>query len=850
MSIFPRIGPGRFAANGLLVMGLLAWLWPVGLGGRMPVGGDTTQFSLGLMAELARAIRSGRLPLWNDLWGYGFPGLAESQMGVYYPPHLLLYGLLTLEVAYVASLVGHTLWAGLGAAWAARRFGVSAAGSALAGFAWAASGFFVIHLPHQWGYTTGSWMPWAWGLAWRVVRGDGRRRDPWLLAATLAVQTLPGHFQLAFVTQLGVLAIAASGLVGGRIRGGLTCGLAWLAAAPLAALQLWPTFRLAALAASRRDFEYLSGFAATPLHLVSLVAPGLFRRSPLWRPIVWDPFHTSPEEYLAYVGLVPLFLAVGAIVRGVRRDPGIRVLTGLAVLTLLLALGPYVPGFAWICQLPGFSFFRAPARWSLATGLALAILAGHGFDALRGWTRPGRSLVRFALIALVWPALVVGGFELALAGSDGPGIGPVADGFDRAGRLLPWSGDPSFRQVMTAARRPQSQDIRVQSGLARQGRRDFASPQVTLERERWSIYTRELIPTAALAAGLLVLASLARGPRAFAFGLVALTAADLLLVRRDAPTDFGPIRPLVEQSEVLARLAVGPRGQRSADPMRNLPMVAVSAPISAYRTLDLPAMTALNGLALAPAGSIGRDPSAAASIGRGLTATGSAVRVLDPFETQAAARFGPAPEGWRRDEVIRDPTLAGWLYGADWVAMQDPAAGDFTLWRPVSQPALAWWVPAPNGVAPPGLLDGRGDASLVLAALREAVPLVVNRTTPERVEVRVDRVGPAWIVISQLDHPGWRARWIGYDGANSKEAEIVRAFDGWQAVVVPGPGARFLELEFSGRDAWIGLAISAPAWLCWLIGFVLTSTRTARPRPAAADVSDPAPSTSPEGDLA
>ena len=78
-------------------------------------------------------------------------------------------------------------------------------------------------------------------------------------------------------------------------------------------MQLGPTARLARLAAAQRDYEYLSGFAATPVHLVSYVAPGLFQRSPLWRPVAWDPFRTSPEEHLAYIGLVPLFLALGAL---------------------------------------------------------------------------------------------------------------------------------------------------------------------------------------------------------------------------------------------------------------------------------------------------------------------------------------------------------------------------------------------------------------------------------------------------------------------------------------------------------------------------------------------------------
>ena len=168
-----------------------AWLWPIGFGGRMPVGGDVTQFSIGLMAVLARSLRAWRLPLWNDLWGYGFPGVGESQMGVFYPPHWLLYGLLPLETAYTASLVAHTLWGSLGAYWCARVFGVSREGSALSGFAWSTSGFFLIHLSHQWGYTTGCWMPWAWGLAWLTLNGRQRAAR---LALVLALQLLPGHF--------------------------------------------------------------------------------------------------------------------------------------------------------------------------------------------------------------------------------------------------------------------------------------------------------------------------------------------------------------------------------------------------------------------------------------------------------------------------------------------------------------------------------------------------------------------------------------------------------------------------------------------------------------------------------
>ena len=73
-----------------------------------------TQFFLGLMSFYRESLEDGRLPVWNDLWGYGFPGLAESQMGVFYPVHVVLYRWLNTETAYVVSLLVHTLWGGAG----------------------------------------------------------------------------------------------------------------------------------------------------------------------------------------------------------------------------------------------------------------------------------------------------------------------------------------------------------------------------------------------------------------------------------------------------------------------------------------------------------------------------------------------------------------------------------------------------------------------------------------------------------------------------------------------------------------------------------------------------------------
>ena len=271
----------------------------------------------GLDGRAVALAEGGTAPALERPLGVWIPRRRREPDGGLLPPHWLLYGLLDPEVAYAWSLVFHTLWGSLGAYWAARQFGASEIGSALAGFAWSTCGFFLIHLSHQWGYTTGSWMPWAWGLAWVILGGgaSGSRHAPFWLAIVLCVQLLPGHFQLAFCTEVGVAILVleqagerlwtrSGGFVailgvrglfqsrredpspcplpmgegspqsplppgeGGRRPGEgsaresrrelQTAPLRVLAALAtafvLAAMQLWPTLRLARLASSQRDF--------------------------------------------------------------------------------------------------------------------------------------------------------------------------------------------------------------------------------------------------------------------------------------------------------------------------------------------------------------------------------------------------------------------------------------------------------------------------------------------------------------------------------------------------------------------------------------------------------------------
>ncbi|GAC1472153.1 MAG: hypothetical protein NVSMB9_19060 [Isosphaeraceae bacterium] len=800
----------------ILGLAILCWLWPIGLGGKMPVGGDVTQFSLGLMGVLSRSLHEGRIPYWNNLWGYGFPGVGESQMGFYYPPHWILYGLFSTEKAYTISLVMHTLWGALGSYDAARRFGASEVGSALGAFAWTTCGFFMIHLPHQWGYTTGSWMPWAWGLTWSILVNSRRNREPFLLAIVLTMQLLPGHFQLAFCTQVGILVLVGVTV----LESWLTRTRDWIrwfeplgsigSAYFIAGAQLWPTYRLARLAAPRRDFEYLSGFAASPLHLISFIAPGLFEQSPLWRPLVWDPFHTSPEEYLGFVGVVPFYLALGAIGSRFRCSASVRALTTVGLATLLLALGPYLPLYPSWCLLPGFSFFRAPARWILATSLALSCLAALGFDSMAHWKHPAFSLIRFAFLAMSAIAVVVIGVEVGLAGGNHQGDSWVASIYEKTLESLPWHETTSYARISKAARLP-NLDPRVQETWARQGVLLSTAPLSIFSRQHLAIYREELGVTALVFGAFILLAPLAKWRR-FPLALILLTGLELGWLGRQRRFDLGPIETLDQQSPVLAKLADLYQGWRSIDRLRNLPMVAGVAPVSAYRTLDLPALESLTILA----GQLPMRDLKGDTILQAIHATGAGIRIFDPSEVEELKRRGIS---WPiKLEEIHDPALAGWRFGTDWVSQQGLGAHTFHLGLTPQPVARAWVIPWNRERSRAIRGEWSGDPRVVLDTLAKARPLVVRSTDPEHSELSFSTDESSIVVMAQLADPEWEAVLDGSEGR--REARLHRAFGrrnqgAWQAVLVPDGGDWTLHLTYRGRDVLQGLAISAAS--CFLL---------------------------------
>jgi hypothetical protein len=101
------------------------------------------------------------------------------------------------------------------------------------------------------------------------------------------------------------------------------------------------------------------------------------------------------------------------------------------------------------------------------------------------------------------------------------------------------------------------------------------------------------------------------------------------------------------------------------------------------------------------------------------------------------------------------------------------------------------------------VLEGSGP-SLSDASAGQAQ--VVQGTNPNKVELRVTTDREAWLVLSDLWYPGWSAF------VDDRPVDIYRADYLFRAVNVP-EGEHTIRFVYSPPSFWIGLGVSAIAWL-------------------------------------
>ncbi|REK21401.1 MAG: hypothetical protein DWQ45_00600 [Planctomycetota bacterium] len=413
----------KFLSIALVAVGLTYLFWrPLWHGGGL-VGGDIYTYYFPQKTFYAEELRAGRISLWNPLVGHGYPVVAESQTGVFYPPNLLLYRVLDVNTAYNASQLGHYVLAVLFTWLLGRRMGLSGLSSLLTTIVFV-YGWCAPRICLEWAILGGVFLPFTLWCAESFLQ-TAKRRYPAALATGLGLHLLAGHYNLAFIEVLTVLAYAAlrvtfardrlaESLSGRGGRGMPAVLFAIVIGFGLAAPQLLPTWQLKQRS-QRADVgaRHDPGYGHIPPWYLSQVvmpwrwyAPDVDTDKMLNQKKNWSIASlTNKVEAHLYFGLVPLALAVGGLLwRAVSGAGTPRVFQ----IWVILGLAATVYTTGWLLpvtrHLPGFSFFMGPGRYGIVTTLAVGLLAGYTLDRLfarkSGGVTPAGKIVIAAVIAL------------------------------------------------------------------------------------------------------------------------------------------------------------------------------------------------------------------------------------------------------------------------------------------------------------------------------------------------------------------------------------------------------------------------------------------------------------------
>ena len=339
----------------------------------------------------ARLLKSGQIPFWNPHIFFGFPQMADQDVLAFYP--LNVFFLLPLKPYFTLScfIVAHFVLAGILSYVMARSLQISRIGAFITAVTFALSGYLMAQLTNLPIMTGSVWLPLILFFFVRALQTMSLTYAI-LCGGAIALQIFASHPQATFNSLFTLGFYGAFRLIrlwrGREItieekRRKMVVLLSLLVVAVLvglglAAIQIAPTLELKGLSprSARLSYKTMTSYSLPPYNLLTFLFSNI-----LGNPVIGYKGESNFEELHAYVGILPLILIPWAWAKK-ERDAHVAFFSILAVVSLLLALGRYTPLYHLLVYIPGFNFFRVPARWLFTVTFSLATLAGYGFDVL------------------------------------------------------------------------------------------------------------------------------------------------------------------------------------------------------------------------------------------------------------------------------------------------------------------------------------------------------------------------------------------------------------------------------------------------------------------------------------
>lgn len=342
---------------------------------------DSWHFSFATKYALWESLHQGKLPLWTDKIGDGFPLFADGQIGTFFLPNLILFNRIDSPVvAYNVSLVVTVIILALGVYVWLRTLGVSPFPSLFGGLTFILSGVVILQIPHFTPLQGLSLMPWIMILTHLLVRNPNRLKVGGL-AFIVSQQVFAGFPQATFITLL----LSGSYLLW-RFWSEkfswpsiLAYLVAYLGGFALSAVQIFPSWELLSEAGLKAGLapDIASYFSFPLVHLKSFFTPFALGDPKIGTYPSFTQFDGSIFwENTGYIGLFPLLLLPIAIRFRTRL---ISFFLVTLIVSFLLMWGSHSPLYI-IYSIWPFNLFRVPSRFIWVFVLTLVSISSVGLE--------------------------------------------------------------------------------------------------------------------------------------------------------------------------------------------------------------------------------------------------------------------------------------------------------------------------------------------------------------------------------------------------------------------------------------------------------------------------------------
>ncbi|MEX2028043.1 MAG: YfhO family protein [Candidatus Curtissbacteria bacterium] len=346
-------------------------------------------------------MKLGNLPLWNPYSFSGQPLAANIQSAPYQITNFLFF-ILPFKITWVIQIIlPEVLLAAFTFLYLRFGLNLSLSASVFGGFVLPFTGFFVSW--STWGtvVTTAMWLP----LILLSLERISKIAWFWSLVLILSFsQTIfSGHWQTALYVFAASFLYAIFKIIKSKSK--VQAGLILFAAAAsilIASIQILPSLEFIEFSARGTDQTYTpqrKDWFLPPQNLIQLIAPDFFGNPTTGN--YWGVWNYG--EFVSFVGLVPLFLAIFAITK---KKKEAYFFACLAVVSLGLALANPVSKIPYLLNLPLLSSMQ-PSRIIFLLDFSIAILAAFGLDFLINEKKLKKIIFPICLLLLITLALMV-----------------------------------------------------------------------------------------------------------------------------------------------------------------------------------------------------------------------------------------------------------------------------------------------------------------------------------------------------------------------------------------------------------------------------------------------------------